>query len=224
MTTRLFHGSEKIIEKPEFGLGKKNNDYGRGFYCTENAELAKEWACGNGNDGFANEYILRDEGLKILDLNSPEYSILNWLALLTENRSYWENGAISFEAKEYLRSNFLIDISGYDIIKGYRADDSYFSFAQAFVAGTLSLRKLSQAMRPGRLGEQIVLKSKRAFDSISFLSYEKAEAENYFHKKKARDLAVRREYRRVNKENDNIDDIYMIDIMRGGFKNGDAFL
>ena len=69
-----------------------------------------------------------------------------------------------------------------------------------------------------------MLKSKRAFDSISFLSYEKAEAENYFNKKKARDLAARREYRRVNKENDNIDDIYMIDIMRGGFKNGDAFL
>ena len=34
----LYHGSDHIIEKPEFGAGKKHNDYGRGFYCTQNIE------------------------------------------------------------------------------------------------------------------------------------------------------------------------------------------
>lgn len=40
----LYHGSEFLIEKPEFGKVARHNDYGRGFYCTENIELAREWA------------------------------------------------------------------------------------------------------------------------------------------------------------------------------------
>lgn len=45
MKLRLYHGSENIIEVPEYGKGMRNNDYGRGFYCTEDIELAREWAC-----------------------------------------------------------------------------------------------------------------------------------------------------------------------------------
>ena len=29
----IYHGSEKIIQKPVFGFGNKYNDYGLGFYC-----------------------------------------------------------------------------------------------------------------------------------------------------------------------------------------------
>ena len=36
----IYHGSEKIIEKPVFGKGNLRNDYGKGFYCTESEELA----------------------------------------------------------------------------------------------------------------------------------------------------------------------------------------
>ena len=82
------------------------------------------------------------DGLEILNLNSPEYNILNWLAILADNRTYWQNGSISEQAKKYIKDNFLPDISGFDVIIGYRADDSYFSFAQDFVAGVISLQKL----------------------------------------------------------------------------------
>lgn len=138
----LYHGSENIIEKPEFGKGARNNDYGKGFYCTENIELAKEWACAKQNNGYANIYEFEMDGLDILNLNSPEYNILNWLAILADNRTYWQNGSISEQAKKYIKDNFLPDISGFDVIIGYRADDSYFSFAQDFVAGVISLQKL----------------------------------------------------------------------------------
>ena len=37
----LYHGSDKILSKPLFGYGKIYNDYGQGFYCTQNSELAK---------------------------------------------------------------------------------------------------------------------------------------------------------------------------------------
>ena len=38
----IFHGSTEIVEVPIFGKGSENNDYGKGFYCTESLELAKE--------------------------------------------------------------------------------------------------------------------------------------------------------------------------------------
>lgn len=101
---RVYHGSEKIIEKPAYGKGKPHNDYGRGFYCTEDIELAKEWACGNGHDGYANCYDFRMEDLHVLRLEQEPYSILNWLAVLTKYRTYWENSALSAEAKNICSS------------------------------------------------------------------------------------------------------------------------
>ena len=220
----LYHGSENIIEKPEFGKGALHNDYGRGFYCTENIELAKEWACASQHNGYANVYEFDITGLNCLNLNSPEYNILNWLAILADNRTYWQNGSISEQAKKYVKDNFLPDISEYDVITGYRADDSYFSFAQDFVANTISFQKLSEAMRLGKLGEQIVLKSPKAFDQIKFLGYESAEAGEYYLKKSEREREARKEYRSRKKEVANINDLFILDIMREGIKNGDARL
>ena len=61
----LFHGSEKVIEAPSFGEGKRNNDFGLGFYCTETEKLAKEWAVSSLRDGFCNRYTLDTEYMNI---------------------------------------------------------------------------------------------------------------------------------------------------------------
>ena len=224
MDKTIYHGSIDIIKQPIFGKGALTNDYGRGFYCTEDIELAKEWACGNDTDGYANKYNLNLDKLKILYLNSDEYSILNWLAVLTKFRTYWQSGSIAEEAKNYLHDNFYVDVSLYDVIIGYRADDSYFSFAQDFVSNAISLRKLSEAMRLGRLGEQIVLKSEKAFKQIRFLDYEEADGEIYYNKKKERDDGARRDYRSNKQGADTANDIFMIDIIRQGIKSGDERL
>lgn len=224
MSVRLYHGSENIIEKPEFGKGARNNDYGKGFYCTENIELAREWACAKQKNGYANIYELDMSDLQVLNLNSQEYNILNWLAILADNRTYWQNGSISEQAKRYIKENFLPDISGYDVIIGYRADDSYFSFAQDFVAGVISLQKLSEAMRLGKLGEQIVLKSQRAFGRIEFIGYEDVDAGEYYSKKREREREARKEYRRSKKAEADVNDLFILDIMREEIKNGDARL
>lgn len=224
MSKILYHGSENIIEKPEFGKGARNNDYGKGFYCTENIELAKEWACAKQNNGYANIYEFDLAGLEVLNLNSPEYNIFNWLAILADNRTYWQNGSIAEQAKKYIKDNFLPDISGYDVIIGYRADDSYFSFAQDFVAGVISLQKLSEAMRLGKLGEQIVLKSQKAFEQIKFIGYEDVDAGEYFNKKREREREARQEYRRSKTVTADVNDLFILDIMREEIKNGDARL
>ena len=220
----VYHGSDHIVDKPVFRGGKKTNDYGSGFYLTENEELAKEWACAQNSDGFANRYELDLDGLSVLNLNAPEYSILNWLAILARYRSYWQAGSIAEEAKTYLRQHFFIDPDEYDIVIGYRADDSYFTFAQDFVAGTISLKKLSAAMHLGKLGEQIVLKSEKSFSHIRFLDALPADAETYYEKKSVRDLEARRAYRRTRQETDGSSELYILDILREEIKNGDPRL
>ena len=220
----VYHGSDHIIEKPVYHGSKRTNDYGYGFYTTESIELAKEWACSDQRNGFANIYEFNPEGLSMLRLNSPEYNILNWLAILTKYRSYWQNGSIAEEAKNYLQQHFFVDPAPYDVIIGYRADDSYFTFAQDFVAGTISLKKLSEAMRLGKPGEQIVLKSEKAFEHIRFVGAEPADAETYYEKKALRDREARRAYRSTRQVSNELNEFYMIDIMREGIENGDPRL
>ena len=163
----LYHGSEKIIEKPIYGAGKVNNDYGIGFYCTENNELAKEWAVSSMCNGFSNKYTLDTEFLNVLNLNGPEYTILNWIAVLVEHRLFSIKTPIANRAKRYLIDNFGVNVNAFDLIKGYRADDSYFDYAESFLNNAISVEQLANAMRLGKLGEQIVLKSKFAFNNLN---------------------------------------------------------
>lgn len=132
--------------------------------------------------------------------------------------------SIAEEAKSYIKENFLPDISSYDVIIGYRADDSYFAFAQDFVAGVISMQKLAHAMKFGQLGEQIVLKSKKAFEQITYIGNEPVDAEIYYMKKAEREREARREYRKGKKEKADINELFILDIMREGIKNGDARL
>lgn len=210
----IYHGSDHIIEKPVYGQGELRNDYGRGFYCTKEIELAKEWACGEGNDGIVNAYELRMDGLSVLHLNDEPYCILNWLAVLTRYRTYWERNTISEQAKKWLQDHFFVDPAGYDIVIGYRADDSYFSFARDFVANSISLRQLSEAMKLGCLGEQIVLMSRKAFNHIHFKEYIPVKAEEYYEKRIQRNEQAKKEYRKQRSVTTTPEDIFMIDIMR----------
>lgn len=213
MIKKLYHGSSNIIEKPLFGYGKPYNDYGLGFYCTDSLEMAKEWGVGRNQDGYANCYEIDCDGLRILNLNAPEYCILCWLAVLLENREFDVPSGLAREAKEYLLTNFAVDYENYDAIIGYRADDSYFSFAQDFINGTISYRQLNSAMHLGKLGQQFVLKSKTAFDRIKFIGSEAAESDEWYAKKMLRDKTARREYFSVERNMRQRGDLYITQIM-----------
>ena len=209
----LYHGSKDIIEKPIYGQGKKYNDYGLGFYCTDNIELAKEWGTSFERSGYANRYQIDCTELKILDLNDDKYCILHWLAILLSNRDFDTPAGLALEAKEFLKKNFMLDYKEYDIIKGYRADDSYISFAQDFINGTISYRQLNNAMYLGKLGIQYVLKSKEAFNRIVFDGYEEAEYKEWYAKKMKRDKSARREYFDVERNRRQRGDIYITQIL-----------
>lgn len=221
----IYHGSRDIIEKPEFGKGNQKNDYGLGFYCTENIELAKEWACSdNETNGYANRYEIDISECKVLDLREEKYSILNWMALLLKFRTFDVNTPVSMQAKEYILENFYVDAEEYDVIIGYRADDSYFSFAKDFINNTISVEQLAEAMLLGELGTQIVLKSKKAFDAVKYAGYELAECKEYYVKRVSRDKKARETYLSDYRKTLATDGLFVMDIIRKGLKNGDKII
>lgn len=190
----LYHGSAEIVEKPVWGKGKIYNDYGRGFYCTEHLELAREWACTDDKDGYVNQYELTMKNLKILNLSEEKYTILHWLTLLVIHRKIRLTTPLMKRSVEWLQQNFFIDVNEYDVIIGYRADDSYFSFARAFLNNEISLEQLSYAMKLGKLGEQVVIKSVRGFEALRYLSYETVDGSIYSVRRKMRDDKARADY------------------------------
>ena len=221
---RIYHGSKNIIKKRIFGYGKMYNDYGLGLYCSEDLELAKEWAVDIDSDGYANIYELDIKDLKVLNLNDNKYCILHWLAILLENRIFDIPSGIALEAREYLLNNFMINYNDYDVIIGYRADDSYFAFAQDFLNGTISYRQLNNALRLGKLGNQIVLKSKKSFNNITFVDFIKVDKDTYYPLKENRDKLARREYFNNERNKRQKGDITIINIIDEEMKENDSRL
>lgn len=222
----LYHGSPEIVEVPVYGKGSETNDYGRGFYCTEVQDLAKEWACPTVKDGFSNKYEFDLSDLKVLYLNKEGYNILNWIAILLGNRKFPKRSPIARQASKYILEEFLPDISGYDVIWGYRADDSYFSYAKDFLNNTISVNQLSQAMKLGELGEQVVLMSPKAFEKIKFLEYEIVDGSIYNPRRMDRESRARNAYLDNHGADFEISqgDLFVRDIISQKVKNDDPRL
>ena len=158
--------------------------------------------------------------MKILNLNSPDYTILNWIAVLVEHRLFSIRTPIARRAKKYLIDNFGINVNAFDIVTGYRADDSYFDYAESFLNNAISVEQLAAAMRLGKLGEQIVLKSQFAFSRIRFEGFDVAEKEEFYVLRKARDDEANQLYLELLEEES--DGLYIQDIIRGGITNDDS--
>lgn len=200
----LFHGNKDPDMVPVYGKGRKNNDFGLGFYMTPSKELGKEWAYADytkGEVGYVHTLSLPLTGLKVLNL--VEYDTLHWVAELYAHRKLKLNpGNDSTEIIQDRVSKFIskykLDTSGYDVIIGYRADDSYFSYANDFAMGLLYKETLDKAMLLGDLGLQVAILSKRAFDTIQPLSVEEVD-KKYAKYYADRDAKARADYQRKKK-------------------------
>ena len=221
-TFTLFHGSGQVIEMPDIAFENNHNDFGRGFYCTWLEEMAKEWACKNGTDGFMNRYTVDGEGLKTLHLSDGSHTVLNWIAILLKNRTFSLSSPIAIDAREYIIKHYAVDTAGYDLITGYRADDSYFRYAESFVENTLPLRSLNKALQLGKLGLQTVLVSPKAFEQIRFVDAVSVDKNIYYPKFVARDTKARQTYKEeIARSGSYRDDIFVLDILREEMKNDD---
>ena len=118
-----------------------------------------------------------------------------------------------------MTDNFSVNVNAFDLIIGYRADDSYFDYAESFLNNGISVEQLAYAMRLGMLGEQIVVKSKFAFSRLKYESFEVAAKDQYYILRKSRDNGANQLYLEMLEEEK--DGLYIQDIMRGGIKNDD---
>lgn len=169
----LYHGSKTIVKNPITKGSKPYNDYGPSFYLTLDLNAAKSWACKNDEAGIVNKYEIRSDAfakLKILDLtNKDEYSLLNWVAILIHFKEL-DPDIIeeNIEAIEWL-NNFYIDVDKYDVIIGFRADDSYWLFPEEFIKNNLSFEDLGNVYMLGDLGIQYAFMSERAIKLLKFV-------------------------------------------------------
>ena len=129
------------------------------------------------------------------------------------------------QTREYIVNNFFVDLTDVDIIIGYRADDSYFSFARDFVKNTITVAQLSKAMELGELDLQVVLHSEKAFDHLTCIGNTVAQKKIYYTKRVARDLRAKEEYFNTTR-NAKVDkeDLFVMDIIRQEVKNEDSRL
>lgn len=195
---KLYHGSPAENFVPQFGLGNDEHDYGRGFYTTPHPELGREWAVGQlqGKDGWLHVYDVELQGLEVFDF--AEVGVLTWLAELMKHRAADDSPSYVRDAERFI-ARFGVDLSRYDVVRGWRADASYFFIAQLFVRNQLDIVALEEMLRLGDLGVQYFFRSERAFAALRELDAEKefVRASDYRMKYDERDRAARQHMREI---------------------------
>lgn len=162
----LYHGSPNKVVVPQFGFGEDKHDYGKGFYLTDNIELAKEQAVCRPDEtnGWVHKYELETDDLKILDFQ--EHNILSWLAELMKHRDASDSKRYKVLSKKFI-AEYGIDTREYDVIKGWRANASYFYIAKEFVRDNIDIEILEELLSLGGLGIQYCIKSELAYSKLT---------------------------------------------------------
>lgn len=162
----LYHGSPNKVVVPQFGFGEDKHDYGKGFYLTDNIELAKEWAVCRPDEtnGWVHKYELETDDLKILDFQ--KHNILSWLAELMKHRDASDSKRYKVLSQKFI-AEYGIDTRKYDVIKGWRANASYFYIAKEFVRDNIDIEILEELLSLGGLGIQYCIKSELAYSKLT---------------------------------------------------------
>ena len=206
----LYHGSPNKVVIPQYGCGDDKHDYGRGFYLTDDIELAKEWAVCRPDEknGWVHKYELECDELKIIDFK--EYDVLAWLAELMKHRDAADSKRYRMLAKKFI-AKYGKDTDEYDVIKGWRADASYFYIAKEFVRDNIDIDILEELLLLGGLGTQYCVKSERAYSRLheitgELLSAEYAEFNDRYNK---RDVEARKNMRDlVNSDANTVTNVF----------------
>ena len=194
----LYHGTPNKVVTPTYGLGDDKHDYGRGFYLTEEFELAKEWAVcrPEEHNGWVHKYELEADKLKILDFQ--ELNVLAWLAELMKHRDAADSKRYHMLAAKFIE-RYGVDTSEYDVIKGWRANASYFYIAREFVRDNIDIDILEELLSLGDLGIQYCIKTKSAYSKLKEISEELSvvEYEDFNEKYNQRDAMARKNMREL---------------------------
>lgn len=194
----LFHGTPDKVVVPTYGRGEEKHDYGRGFYLTESLDLAKEWAVCRPNEasGWVHKYELDTDNLKILDFQDK--GVLPWLAELMKHRDAADSKRYRVLTKKFI-DKYGVDTVEFDVIKGWRANASYFYIAREFVRDNIDMDILEELLSLGDLGIQYCIKTELAYSKLHEIEgdLQAVPYEEFNERYNQRDAAARRRMREL---------------------------
>ncbi len=146
---RLYHTSDRPIEKPDIYRGRKNADFGQGFYLTPDRDFALRWAR---EGAVINEYDLDLTGLSVFSFSRDQ----DWFDYIFNNR----------RAKDGLEA---------DVVTGPIANDTIYDTFGITTSGLLSREVSLRLLMIGPVYIQTALKSEKAADQLRWLGSWKVE-------------------------------------------------
>ena len=119
-------------------------------------------------------------------------NVLSWLAELMKHRDAADSKRYKMLAKKFIEK-YGIDTSEYDVIKGWRANASYFYIAREFVRDNIDIEILEELLSLGGLGIQYCIKSELAYANLKELENEliSVEYEEFNKRYNFRDVIAR---------------------------------
>ena len=148
--TLLFHTGFEVIRDPDVHYGKKNADFGQGFYLSPDSAFSERWArTRSGMKTWLNTYALRDEGLKVLRLERDAA----WAEYIYRNRAGYPDGHPDA-----------------DVIVGPIANDTIYDVWGITTSGLLTREQSLALLRIGPDYRQVVVKTERAAARLTWQS------------------------------------------------------
>ena len=153
-TLRLYHTGFHERRSPDIRAGRKNADFGQGYYLTPDRDFAERWATERkGETTFVNAYELETDGLQILELTRGQV----WFDYIFQNRAGQPDA-----------------MPEYDVVIGPVANDTLYDLTTSgFLSRETSLRILAL----GPAYTQAVIKTDRAAAQLRFLEARKLHSE-----------------------------------------------
>lgn len=206
----LYHGSPAELVVPQFGLGEEKHDYGKGFYLTESIDLAREWAVyrPDATNGWVHQYELDTDGLSILDFEGK--NVLSWLAELMKHRDAADSRRYRILSQRFIEK-YGISTDGYDVIRGWRANASYFYIAKSFVRDEVDVDILEELLDLGGLGIQYCIKTEKAYAQLAEVpeGLQRVDFSQFNEKYNVRDITARENMRRlINSDRNRVTKVF----------------
>lgn len=148
---KVYHGSTNIVDTPLVGVGRRNLDFGQGFYVTDLMEQAISWASRPLNEGktqVLNIYEFDMDDILAERYNYKKFEAYDseWLDFVIENR---RGGGVWKE---------------YDIVEGGIANDRVFNTIELYDAGLITKDVALERLQYEKPNNQICILNQKIAD------------------------------------------------------------
>ncbi|MBQ8954883.1 MAG: DUF3990 domain-containing protein [Clostridia bacterium] len=146
----LYHTGFEEIRQPDIHHGRKNADFGQGFYLSADRAFSERWARERkGRSTIVNAYEFSFDGLRVKRFSRDQA----WFDYIFRNRAGYEDSLRAF-----------------DVIVGPIANDTLYDTFGLLTSGVLPPEQAVRLLTIGPVYGQTVIKSERAAAQLSWQS------------------------------------------------------